>query len=348
MEWLEIQKDFLLNFLLSNVDEDFDENSDILVFEGDIFHSRELINVKIHNEALAIFTILAKKFKRGIYIIVGNHDAYYKDKNEVHSLKAISNLANNIYVFEAPEILTMNDKHSFLMLPWVDDIPKLNSIIQDHQTLCSYIICHADIKNFRFNKWVTVDKGLEPDVLANYTRVYSGHIHHRQESGNVLYTGAPYQMDRGDIGNTKGYYQLTLTDSEITEKFIRNSKSPEFIKVNMFDLLEMSAREICNLIRNNFVDVMLLISFANKISIPTFLEELTDSKHRRIEFFTYTDQAQNQITMKTEFNADDGFNITDIFKMYLKAKDYSMETKTKLAKKFVELHNAVKLEKSYD
>jgi DNA repair exonuclease SbcCD nuclease subunit len=73
VEWLEIQKDFLLDFLVKSVDADFDEDRDILILEGDIFHSRESINVRIQNEAFSIFKKLAEKFKRGIYIIVGNH-----------------------------------------------------------------------------------------------------------------------------------------------------------------------------------------------------------------------------------------------------------------------------------
>jgi hypothetical protein len=91
VEWMNIQRDFLLDFLLTKVDEDFDEDRDILILEGDIFHSRESINVRIQNEAFDIFKQLAKKFKRGIYIIMessqaplirkANHaGSWYKDR----------------------------------------------------------------------------------------------------------------------------------------------------------------------------------------------------------------------------------------------------------------------------
>ena len=91
MDFREIHVD-THSFLITKVDEDFDENRDILILEGDIFHSRESINVRIQNEAFDIFKQLSKKFKRGIYIIIGNHDVYYKDKNEIHSLKSLSYL----------------------------------------------------------------------------------------------------------------------------------------------------------------------------------------------------------------------------------------------------------------
>jgi len=51
--------------------------------------------------------------------------------------------------------------------------------------------------------------------------------------------------------------------------------------------------------------------------------------------------------MNSEFNPEDGFNLTDIFKAYLKSKDYPIDFKKKLASKFLEIHNTVKQEKTY-
>jgi DNA repair exonuclease SbcCD nuclease subunit len=136
VEWLDIQKEFLTDFLIQKIDEDFDEARDILMLEGDIFHSRESINVRIQNEAFEIFKILSKKFKRGIYVIIGNHDVYYKDKTEVNSLKSLSHLAENIHVFESPELLTINGTHNFLMLPWIEDVTKLSNCVNDYRNIC--------------------------------------------------------------------------------------------------------------------------------------------------------------------------------------------------------------------
>jgi len=342
VEWLEIQKDFLLDFLIKRVDEDFDQDRDILILEGDIFHSRESINVRIQNEAFSIFKKLADKFKRGIYIIVGNHDVYYKDKTEVNSLKSLSHLSNNIHVFEKPDILTINDNHSFLMLPWIEDLERLSSTVNDYRNLCKYIVCHADIKGLRFNKWTQVDHGLDVEALSTYRRVFSGHIHHRQTVKNVVYTGTPYQMDRGDSGNTKGFYQLDVTGSNLVEKFIENTQSPTFVKFDVMSILEMTHDEIIEKFNNNFVDVMINVNFASRFPVTRFLEEILKSTHRKIEFFTYVDQTQAEAEMNAEFNPEEGFNITDIFKMYVKTRDYPQAFRNDLAKKFVEIHQSAK------
>ena len=347
VEWLQIQKDFLLEFLLNKVDEDFDEDRDVLFLEGDIFHSRESINVRIHDEALTIFKKLSEKFKRGIYIIIGNHDVYYKDRNVVHSLKAISHIADNIHVFENPEILTINGTHNFLMLPWVEDVNRINQIITDHKDLCDYIVCHADIKGLRFNKWTKVEHGIEVDTLASYKRVYAGHIHHRQEFKNVLYTGTPYQMDRGDRDNIKGHYELTLTSDSITEKFIQNTQSPVYKKFDIYELLEMPVEEVISSLNNAFVDVMISVNFVNKFPVTRFIEAVSKSTHRKIEFFTYVDQVKDE-TVASDFNPEDQFNVIDIFKSFLRSREYSQTFKTDLARKFVEIHILVKQERSHE
>ena len=347
IEWLQIQKDFLLDFMIKKIDEDFDEDRDILIFEGDIFHSRESINVRIHDEALSIFKELAKKFKRGIYIIIGNHDVYYKDRNVVHSLKAISHLAPNIKVFESHEILTINRDHSFLMLPWVEDSKKLSQIVSDHKDICNYIICHADIKGAKFNRWTKVEHGVDVSDLDAYSRVYAGHIHHRQDFKNVLYTGTPYQMDRGDRGNTKGFYELDVTGKRLTERFIENTQSPVYSKYDAYELLEMPATDVIQLFNNSFVDIMISVNLVNKFPVTRFLELISESTHRKVEFFTYVDERPDS-AQTADFNPEDKFNVIDIFKSYVKSREYSQTFKHDLAKKFVEIHNLVKSQRSDD
>lgn len=346
VEWSEIQRDFF-DFFLKKIEPYFDPEHDILVFEGDIFHYREAVNVRVQNEVLDLFTMLAKKFKRGVFAITGNHDTYYKDKSEIHSLRVIGDLADNIHIFENPEILSINGTHDFFMVPWVEDPRKLKSLLADHLKFCQYVICHTDVVGFNFNKWAKVEKGLNPEDLNEYKRIYSGHIHIRQQKGNMLYTGTPYQMDRGDLGNTRGFYVLNVEKPEIDEKFVKNTHSPVFLKYKLDEVLEMSVDEIRRTFDNNFVDIMIDVNFANKFTVTRFLDAISESKHRKLEFFTYTNQDKEQVKTADDFDAEDNFNLTDIFKAYLKTKDYSPDLKREIVIKFLDIHKQVKEEKTY-
>lgn len=349
LEWLEIQKHWLLEEFIRQVDMDFDEDRDILIFEGDINHSRESMNIRIQTEVFSIFSQLAKKFKRGIYIILGNHDVYYKDNNEVNSVKALTYLADNIHVFERADVLTINRNHSFLMLPWVDDYSRLANIIDDYRDQAKYVICHADVKGLTLNKFAKVEHGLELNSLKSFQRVYAGHIHIRQEKNNLLYTGTPYQMDRGDRDNEKGHYVLDVSTSKLSETFIPNKVSPVFIKLDILTILEMSSIEVENLFRNNFVDIMINVNFANKFSVTNFLEKISQANYRKVEFFTYvgSEQSEESAQANSEFDVQDDFDVKDIFLSYLKTKEYSRDLKKSLFIKFEEIFKKVKEQNKY-
>lgn len=341
--WLDLQKKWLLEDFIAKVDEDFDQERDIVFFEGDIFHSRESVNIRIQTETFGIFAELAKKFKRGVYIILGNHDVYYKDKNDINSVKALSYLADNIHVFERHQILRINQQHRFLMLPWVENLNQLAAIIEDNREEADYIVCHADVKGLTLNKWAKVEHGLELNALKTFKRVYSGHIHIRQEKQNLLYTGTPYQMDRGDRDNQKGHYVLDVSDKKIVETFVPNETSPVFLKFDVFDVLEMNLSQIESLFRNNFVDIMINVNFANRLSITNFLEKIASSNYRAVEFFTYVDNAKQEDSANAvDFDIQDDFNINDIFVHYIKSRDYSKATKLALVEKFKESLKKVK------
>lgn len=332
LEWSNIQKSFFIDFFLKKIEKDFEPEHDILIFEGDIFHYRESVNVRIQNEVRDLFEILSKKFKRGVFAITGNHDIYYKDKREIHSLKPLSDLASNIHIFENPEVLSINGNHNFLMLPWIEDKKQMTSILSKYVKFCNYVICHTDIIGFNFNKWVKVEKGLKSEDFSDYTRIYSGHLHNRQSNKNILYTGTPYQMDRGDLGNIRGFYKIDVTSSELKEQFIKNTYSPQFIKMDLYDILEMSKLEISKTFDNNFIDVLIDISFANKITIPIFLDLISDSNHRTLEFFTYS---KNKTNVSNTIEIKDSFDLTEIFKIYLKEKEYDIDIKEKVINEFL-------------
>jgi len=346
VEWSEIQHGFF-EFFFKKIEPFFNPDHDIIIFQGDIFHYREAVNVRVQNEVLDLFTKLSEKFKRGVFAITGNHDTYYKDKSEIHSLRVIGDLANNIHIFENPEILSINGQHNFLLVPWIEDSKRMKSVLSDHFKFAQYVICHTDVVGFKFNKWASVEKGLDLDSMKEYKRIYSGHIHIRQQKGNMLYTGTPYQMDRGDVGNTKGFYILNVASSEIEEKFVRNTHSPVFLKFKLYDVLEMSIPEINHAFNNNFVDIMIDVSFANTFTVTRFLEAISESKHRKLEFFTYTSKDKEQVKTADDFNSEDDFSLTDIFKAYLKTKEYSADLKRSIVEKFVDINKVVKEEKDY-
>jgi hypothetical protein len=222
----------------------------------------------------------------------------------------------------------------------------LKQIVKANRS-AQYIFCHADVQGFNLNRSTKLEHGLEYADLKSFKRVYSGHIHIRQDKNNVLYVGTPYEMDRGDRGNTKGFYVLTAEADVLAEKFIENTVSPRHIKIEMLDLLNMNFDQISKLVKNNFVDIMIESSFSSRFPLTAFTEAIKECGHRRIEFFSYSKE-QAKAKSEVEINSNYEYNIFSIAQEKLKEKNLSPILTSQVFDRFKEVYDSLKNTKSYE
>ena len=194
-----------------------------ILFLGDFFDNRSEISVQTMHVASEILN----KFKEfNIIMIVGNHDAFYKNRSDVHSL-GLLNGYDNITIVDKNVILN-EFENTLLFVPWNNELP---------DGKFDYIFGHFEIQSFKMNNFKVCDKGLQVmDFLATKTdRVFSGHFHRRDEKkfndGTINYVGNTFPMDFADAENPKGYYVLELTDGSI--EFFENPVSPRFKKLSL-------------------------------------------------------------------------------------------------------------------
>lgn len=205
------------------------KNIDKIIFGGDLFHYRDEINVKtLHftDKLLDLFDDF------DLYMIPGNHDAYYKDNASVHSLSILNN-RKNIKVFDKPTSYDLAGKQ-IGFCPW-------GTSIEEIPNDCNLIVGHFELENFNFNNHKICEEGLKSlDVIKKSKLIFSGHFHKRQQrtynDGTIIYAGNPYEMDFNDINDQKGYYILDFEQEDITYDFFENNISPIHVKVNLTEL----------------------------------------------------------------------------------------------------------------
>ena len=223
-----------------------------IIFTGDFFHSRSEISVNtIH--AASKFIEKFKNFER-IYMIVGNHDSYYKQKADVHSL-SILNGYSNIFVFDTTTQVSdksFGDKR-VTFCPWGFNY---NEILDS-----DIIFGHFEIESFKMNAHKLCEEGVKPkDLLNKSPLIFSGHFHLNEErqydNGKIIYVGSPFQLDFGERDSKKGYYVLDFKD--LSYEFITNSVTPEHKKLLVSEILENGnlKAEIKDIIKNNFVKLV--------------------------------------------------------------------------------------------
>lgn len=219
--------------------------SDIAIC-GDLFHYRDEIAVNtIHH-----VTNFIKKFNDfNIIMLVGNHDAFYKDRSDVNSMSILSGW-QNITVIDKEMVVIEHGDTKLGFAPW--------GITADQIEPCDILFGHFEIENFNLNQHFVCKKGIKSkDLLGKTDLVITGHFHTREQrtykNGDIVYLGNPYQMDFGDTGQTKGYYILDITTKKYT--FHTNNISPVHEKITLDDLVKHGDIDdvIINKIRNNIV-----------------------------------------------------------------------------------------------
>jgi DNA repair exonuclease SbcCD nuclease subunit len=216
-----------------------------IVISGDFFHYRDEIAVNTIHFATQVLS-LWKDFN--IIMVVGNHDAYYKDRCDVNSLSILDGWSN-ITVISA---LTTSDifGKTVTFCPWgcdIDDMPKSDVVFG-----------HFEIQNFKQNSFKICSTGIRSaDLLQKCGLIISGHFHIRDEriydAGRILYLGNPFQMDFGDIDSDKGYYILDF--NTLQYEFTENTLSPRHKKIYLSELVRQGTitEKVKQEFSNNFI-----------------------------------------------------------------------------------------------
>lgn len=332
-EWIEIIREYFYEWFIPLVKEHY-QPGDILLHLGDYYDSRQSINVRVLNLGVEIAEELAKIFVDGVYIIVGNHDVFGKNSNDVNSLKSIKWISS-LSVIEEPISLTLGGKTFFLM-PWRKDSEEESKCLDEAEPH-DYLCCHCDIRGLKFNRYTNVEHGSSLEQFKKFGRVYSGHIHYSQETENVKMLGSPYELTRSDMSNPKGIVMLDLSTGK--ETYFQNNYSPKHKRVEFSYLLNLSPEEAFSIFNNNFVDIMIDPKMAMKCPLDIVSEMLPTA--RRISFHPYDQNQINSLSENIQISENRQFNVLDFIKEYVNGLDQDEETKQKMISSITKLHSIV-------
>jgi DNA repair exonuclease SbcCD nuclease subunit len=176
-----------------------------IVHMGDAFDSRKGIDFSALSWAKDNIFDPIKKRGIKLHLIVGNHDSYYKNTNEVNAVDLLLREYDNVTVYSEP-IEVKLDKLNVLFIPWINQENEENTLkmIQKSSSKCA--MGHLELQGFRVNSQIIMEHGLDGKLFDKFTRVYSGHYHTRSNNGTVFYLGNPYEMFWNDVNDTRGFH----------------------------------------------------------------------------------------------------------------------------------------------
>lgn len=315
LKWLNTQKNFFYEWLIPYIRENSGPD-DVVVQLGDVFENKHFLNVNIFKNAMLCMRDLAEVLP--VHVILGNHDVYYLHDNTVNSIRFLQDLNDNTTVYEKPQIVNFGGV-DFTMMPWITDAAVLEREIRNCGS--KYLFAHMDVKGMKYDNNRPISHGVPMSCMSDYKRVYSGHIHTKQESGNLIYTGMPYQTTRSDMGREKGIHVLTVEGGVVAdERFVRNDSSPVFKRFDVYDVMDKSIEDLRAEFANSMVDVMWESGFAKKYNNSRFVETIKANsvEYESLEFPPYTAGFEEEVE-----KAPDNFDIRDIGEAFLKRRGYN-------------------------
>jgi len=195
-----------------------------VIFLGDWFDNRNHISVKTQNHS---YNALRKFSDNDInlYMIVGNHDAYFKDTIVVNSITHYNDVPNVYPIEKMTEVhFASTDKYG-LLCPWetYEDTPNNYDVMFGH-----YEFQGAYLVGTVSKSGMNVE-----DLLKKAPTIFGGHYHIRAEyehkEGKVVTIGCPLELDWGDYENPKGIYILDTSD--MSYEFVENTTSPKHVRM---------------------------------------------------------------------------------------------------------------------
>ena len=188
-----------------------DNGIDTVIHMGDAFDSRKSIDYQSLEWAKRVVFEPLKKYD--VHMIVGNHDCYYKNTNNVNSpellLQTYPNIKTYSNVSEA-EVGGLN----ILFIPWINAENYQDTVesIKVSDSICA--MGHLELNGFRAHRGHVMEEGMACDVFEKFDKVFSGHYHTRSDNGRIFYLGNPYEMFWNDVNDPRGF---TIFDTETLE-----------------------------------------------------------------------------------------------------------------------------------
>ena len=148
-------------------------------------------------------------------MIVGNHDAVYRNTNELNSVYLLTQEYPNIIEYHQPTEINIGGCE-MLIVPWICKDNEKQSYQMIKGTTAQIVMGHLELKGFQMNKGYVVQEGADHTIYDKFDMVCTGHYHHKSTEKNINYLGSPYEMTWMDYEDPKGFHIFDTETRELT------------------------------------------------------------------------------------------------------------------------------------
>ena len=249
-----------------------------IIHLGDMMDRRKYINF---NTLTWARTFMSRARGFNIDLIIGNHDTYFKNTNDVNSPDLLLREYENLRIVSEPtEVDVAGALNGILYLPWITPENEQRTLDAIKNTSCKVVMGHLSLTGFQMHKGSICQDGMNPDLFEKFSSVITGHFHSKHSIRNIHYLGCPWDLMFTDADDIKGFH-IYDTDTDTTE-FIENPNKM-YWKFYYDDTGAKDIRDVgipkntLTKIKNTFVKVYIK-GKTNPVLLDRYLAKINDAE----------------------------------------------------------------------
>lgn len=206
-------KDVLFPYLQSN-------NIKKVIHLGDVFDNRKFINFKSLNRYRQSFLTKLRENQIHMDVIAGNHDCFWKNTNELNSLKELLGYyMNEVRIIHQPTEVIYDDV-MFGLVPWIAPDNEQQTMNFLKTTKATHIGGHFELNGFEVYIGTEMTHGMDSEIFQRFDAVYSGHFHTKSSKRNIHYLGSQLEFFWNDAHDPKFFHIFDTETKQLTS--VRN------------------------------------------------------------------------------------------------------------------------------
>ena len=184
-----------------------------IVNMGDTFDNRRNIDISSLEWAKVNYFDPLREMGITIHTVIGNHDIYYKNTNDVSSVSLLLKEYDNVIIYPETQEIKLG-RLKILLVPWINQENEKISIDAIQKSKAKIAMGHLELNGFQATRGHMMEDGMDIKYFDKFEKVYSGHYHTRSTDGKIYYLGNPYEMFWNDVKDDRGFH---IFDTETLE-----------------------------------------------------------------------------------------------------------------------------------
>jgi len=262
---------------------------------GDVMDRRKYVSYKIAKDFRERFVLPLASRKLDVHMMVGNHDTYYKNTNEVNSLYELlggpgEEKYPNIKCYDGP-CTEEFDGVGIHFMPWINAENYERAMRSIQSTYAQICMGHLELNGFEMHAGHFCEGGYPKEMFNKFDTVMSGHFHKKSDDGHIYYLGNTYQMTWSDYKETKGFHifdtetrelEYILNPHTIFDKVYYDDTTTDYSDFNVLTLRDKFVKIVVVNKKDfykfdRFIDRVLSESGAHEVKIVEDFSELDAS-----------------------------------------------------------------------